>query len=188
MAITYPTSLDTFTNPTSTSLLTSPDHAQQHSDINDAVEALEAKVAIGNTVLGTYTAYTPTFANLTVGNGTSSAMFSRVNNVVNYFGYFTLGSTSAVTGSVNITLPVTADAVYGTINGIPMGDMNIFDTSASAWFKGDLFSIGSTTVARCRLWTTSGTAVVTNTNIGATAPMTWATGDQLFWNIRYEAA
>ena len=188
MAITYPTTLDVFTNPTSTSLLTSPDHAQQHSDINDAVEALEAKVAIGNTVLGTYTAYTPTFANLTVGNGTSSARYSRVNNVVNYYGYFVLGSTSAVTGVVNITLPVTANAIYAGIVGIPMGDLEMFDTSAGTWFKGELFSIASTTATRTRIWTVSGSNIINNSSPSATAPMTWATGDQFLWNITYEAA
>lgn len=47
MASTFPTSIDNFTNPTTTSLLTSPSHAGQHSDINDAVEAIET--AIGTT-------------------------------------------------------------------------------------------------------------------------------------------
>jgi hypothetical protein len=75
MAINYPTSLDSFTNPTATDLLTSPSHAQQHSDINDAMEAVQTKLAIGNTVIGTYTAYTPTFTNLTIGNGTSLPLF-----------------------------------------------------------------------------------------------------------------
>jgi hypothetical protein len=188
MAINYPTSLDTFTNPSASSLLTSPSHAQQHSDINDAVEALEAKVAIGNTVLGTYTAFTPTFANLTVGNGTSSARYSRVNNVVNYYGYFILGSTSAVTGNVNITLPITANAIYGYVNGILMGDLSMYDTSASTWYKGEVFSIGSTTVTRTRFWTTSGTKIISNSSANTTLPFTWATGDQFLWNIRYEAA
>jgi hypothetical protein len=108
--------------------------------------------------------------------------------VVNYYGYLTFGSTTSVTGIVNINLPVTANSTYGLLNGIPMGDMNIFDTSSGAWYKGDLFSIGSNAVARFRLWTTSGSNIVSNTNLGATAPMTWATGDQLFWNLRYEAA
>jgi hypothetical protein len=61
MAINYPTSLDSFTNPSASSLLTSPSHAQQHADINDAMEAVQTKLAIGNTVVGTYTAYTPTW-------------------------------------------------------------------------------------------------------------------------------
>jgi len=51
MAITYPTGLDNFTNPNSSDLLTSPSHSQQHSDINDAVEALEAYAGVtGSTV------------------------------------------------------------------------------------------------------------------------------------------
>jgi len=101
MASTYPTSLDAFTNPLAADLLTSPSHAQQHSDINDAVEALEAKVAIGNTVLGTYTSWTPTFAaGLTVGNGVGSGGYCRFNNFVHVHGTFTLGSTSSVTESL----------------------------------------------------------------------------------------
>lgn len=44
MSISFPTSLDTLTNPTSTSKRNSPSHAGQHSDANDAIEALEAKV------------------------------------------------------------------------------------------------------------------------------------------------
>jgi hypothetical protein len=188
MASTYPTSLDTFTNPLATNPLTSPSHAQQHSDINDAMEAVQTKLAIGNTVVGTYTAFTPTFANLTVGNGTSSARFSRVNNVVNYYGYFILGSTSAVTGAVNITLPVTANSIYAGINGIPMGDLEMFDTSASTWFKGELFSISSATVTRTRIWAVAGSNITNNSSPSATTPMTWATGDQFLWNITYEAA
>ena len=47
MASTYPTAIDNFSNPTATSLLTSPSHSGQHSDINDAVEAIET--AIGTT-------------------------------------------------------------------------------------------------------------------------------------------
>jgi len=46
--INYPTSLDTFINPTPTSDLTSPSHSQQHSDINDSVEALQTKVGVNN--------------------------------------------------------------------------------------------------------------------------------------------
>ena len=46
MASSFPSSLDVFTNPSSTDALDSVSvpHATQHSDLNDAVEALEAKV------------------------------------------------------------------------------------------------------------------------------------------------
>lgn len=53
MASNYPTSLDNFTNPTGTSSLTSPDHAGQHSDLNDAVEQLQAKVGVNGSAVTT---------------------------------------------------------------------------------------------------------------------------------------
>lgn len=45
MATNFPSSLDVFTNPTSTSSMSGAlSHAGQHSDVNDAIEALQAKV------------------------------------------------------------------------------------------------------------------------------------------------
>jgi hypothetical protein len=56
MAINFPTSLDTFTNPSSANTLDSPSHSVQHSDINDAVEAIEAKIGVGSSTAGSATA------------------------------------------------------------------------------------------------------------------------------------
>ena len=44
MATSYPASLDNFTNPTGSDTLASPDHAGQHANINDAVEAIETEL------------------------------------------------------------------------------------------------------------------------------------------------
>jgi hypothetical protein len=52
----FPTSLDTLTNPTSGNTLDSPSHSLQHSDANDILEALEAKVGIGTSTAGSATA------------------------------------------------------------------------------------------------------------------------------------
>lgn len=53
MAINYPTSIDTFTNPEATDTLDSPSHSTQHSNVNDAVEALEAKVGANSSTVTT---------------------------------------------------------------------------------------------------------------------------------------
>ena len=66
MASNYPGTLDVFTNPLGTQTLNSPDHAQQHGDVNDASEALQAKVGVGS---GTPTA---NVALIGSGNGTSA--------------------------------------------------------------------------------------------------------------------
>lgn len=46
--INYPTSLDDFVNPSSTDKMDSAvvPHSEQHSNLNDAVEALQAKVGV----------------------------------------------------------------------------------------------------------------------------------------------
>ena len=44
MATNFPTSIDALTNPTGASALTSPDHAGQHTDANDAIEAIEVQI------------------------------------------------------------------------------------------------------------------------------------------------
>jgi hypothetical protein len=55
VATNYPSSLDNFTNPTSTDTLDSATvpHASQHADINDAVEAIETALGanLANVVL-----------------------------------------------------------------------------------------------------------------------------------------
>lgn len=46
MATTFPTALDSLTNPLSTDSISSPSHASQHANVNDSIEALQAKVGI----------------------------------------------------------------------------------------------------------------------------------------------
>jgi hypothetical protein len=53
MATNFPTSQDSFTNPTSTNTLDSPNHADQHANVNDAVEALQAKVGVDSSAVTT---------------------------------------------------------------------------------------------------------------------------------------
>jgi hypothetical protein len=53
VATGFPTSLDALTNPVSTDVLTSPDHAEQHANANDAIEALQAKVGINSSAVTT---------------------------------------------------------------------------------------------------------------------------------------
>lgn len=53
MATSFPSGLDALTNPTSADGLNSPDHAGQHADANDAIEALEAKVGVNSSAVTT---------------------------------------------------------------------------------------------------------------------------------------
>ena len=190
MASTYPTSLDVFTNPLTTNPLTAPSHAQQHSDINDAVEALEAKVAIGATVLGTYTAYTPIWdSGITIGDGTFSSAFARVNKLVHYYGTFTFGSTTSVTGTTwFLRVPVNADATFlRAFPGFNLGMFGSYDVSATLAQYGTVsFQSANSQV---RFFTTNVASTYPQlSTISSTAPFTWAVGDLVQWNFTYRAA
>lgn len=75
MSSTFPTSQDNFINPTSANTLNSPDHAGQHSDVNDAVEAIETKVGTG--------ASTPSTGAILIGTGSGiSGWDTSPNNIV----------------------------------------------------------------------------------------------------------
>ena len=191
MASTFPTSLDTFTNPTATSLLTSPSHSLSHSDLNDAVEALEAKVAIGNTVLGTYQAWTPTAIGWTIGNGTWSAFYARVNNLVHVYGTFTFGSTSAISTALIISgLPVGIDSTMisggGSGSDFVIGECT-FQQTATNNFHGFVASNGPAQI-KLNVANASSTYVKTTYITGPTIPFTWATGDYFRFSAFYEAA
>jgi len=46
MATNFPTSLDSLTNPTASDSMETVSHSSQHTNANDAIEALQAKVGI----------------------------------------------------------------------------------------------------------------------------------------------
>jgi len=53
MAIGFPTTLDTLTNPESTDQQNDPSHSTQHANANDIVEALETKVGVDSSAVAT---------------------------------------------------------------------------------------------------------------------------------------
>ena len=96
MATNFPTSLDTFVNPTSSSAMNSPSHAGQHTDINDAVEAIQTKLGTGDHTVGVWQDFTPTFTNITVGNGTLNARYCQINKFVAWTIELVFGSTTSL--------------------------------------------------------------------------------------------
>ena len=132
--------------------------------------------------IGEYAAYTPTFTNLTVGNGTVDFRFCRVNDFVHVEGGVTFGSTTSITGAVLITLPVTGAGDTFNFQGLA----RLRDSSTGASLQGFVF-FNSPTEVSVRSALVSGTTVAT-ANLSSTSPFTWATGDTLKVNFVYEAA
>jgi hypothetical protein len=141
--------------------------------------------AAGDTILashvpGDWTTWSPTLVGLTsggsIGNATVTARYRRVHDDVDAMCDIIVGSTTSFgTGTTAISLPVAAQATVPSI----LGPAFLLDTSASARRAG--LAIINTT-SNLLLMMYDGTIV------NPTAPWTWATGDQLRFNIKYEAA
>jgi hypothetical protein len=107
MATNFPTSLDSLTNPAAGDSLSSPSHAAQHSNVNDAVEALQAKVGVdGSAVTGSLD-YKVANQGLTlvksqtIGSGVSSVTVTDAFSATfNNYRVIISGVTSSISGSV----------------------------------------------------------------------------------------
>ena len=102
MATSFPSGLDALTNPTSANGLNSPDHAGQHADANDAIEALEAKVGVNGSAVATSLDYKITnidASNLTTGTVPSARVAGAYTGVTSVG---TLGSLTVDTDTLRV--------------------------------------------------------------------------------------
>lgn len=130
--------------------------------------------------------WSPTWTNLTVGNGTVEAKYIQTGKTVICRLSIIFGGTSAMSTAPRVTLPVTAASYPGVTDDVfPIGNVNILD-SGTAYFVG-VANIASTTEVRFDVQNSGGT-YTTNANITSTAPMTWTTNDGLYATLVYEAA
>lgn len=127
-----------------------------------------------------WSSWTPTWTNLTVGNGTVNARYKQTGKTVDYELILTFGSTTSIGGNVSVTVPVTS-ATYGSFHAVGMGSAN--DGGAVVYILGHCLS--STTVGAV-FSTTTNTAAFTF--VTSTSPFTWTTGDILMLSGTYEAA
>jgi len=154
--------------------------AQKEATINAALDALDAQVG------GAWTSWSPTWTNLSVGNGTVVAKYARIGKLVHARLSLVFGSTTSVSGSVSFSLPVTRVANAGTATVSPMGLVRLFDTSAGFALEGTIVN-ASTTTGQAIVWDTSGT-YAKGAALSSTVPFTWATGDEIGAQFLYEAA
>ena len=129
---------------------------------------------------GGWTSYTPTITNLTLGNGSLSAKYALVGKTMFFAVFFTLGSTSAVGTQPTFAFPSGISAAQ-TNNG-PLGigtTSSIGGTRYSFW----VYFTGDSMVPR--VLNASGT-YLRHDAITATVPVTWATGDSIFFTGQTE--
>lgn len=118
-------------------------------------------------------AWTPTWNNLSVGNGTVTSRCNRRDGWVDAAIKLVFGSTTAVTGGVSLAGPESS-----TVDEIAISNVVIIDASTS-----------NRQLRRARV-TAGGTIIPQNDDGstligGSTVPWTWATGDTIAIAVRY---
>lgn len=139
-------------------------------DGDDAIKALAEKLDL--LMLRTWTPYTPTFVNLTLGNGTALARYWKLGRFVHTSGLITLGSTTVMnTNPVTISLPFIA----GT--ALPLGHGIAQDVSANLMLPGAAVIFDPNTFL---LRMANGSPLTVNN------PFTFAPPDTIGWSFSYE--
>jgi hypothetical protein len=131
---------------------------------------------------GTFTSFTPTWNNVTVGNGTSSGAYTTVGDFVYGYASLTLGSTSSITGNVNLVFPVTFSAPDEHFQSL----CRYSDTGTAAYG-----GLGVAVLSTNSIYLTAGTASGTylgEANVNSTVPFTWVNTDKILVNFTYRKA
>jgi hypothetical protein len=128
---------------------------------------------------GAWSSYTPTLTNITLGTGgTVTARYEQIGKLVFVQIQIILGSSgAAVTGTVAISLPVTARATLP----VYWGSGIVVDTSAGTGQRAVGILGASTTTINLVNGLTGG-------SVGTTNPFTWDNTDQFRLAFFYEAA
>ena len=137
-----------------------------------------------NTIGAVWETYTPSLSDWTLGNGTLTGRYTRINKFVNVEITFKRGSTSVTTA-------------LGPIFGLPIatrtGNLGAYswfgsaqDVSAGQQFSMSAWPINSTLIYPVTLG--SAGAYVNSFYTSSTTPFTWATDDVLYLQGIYEAA
>jgi hypothetical protein len=105
----------------------------------------------------------------------------RVNKLVYVYVEETLGSTSSVTGSISMTLPITASR----IQAIPIHRARLDDTGTAVYWAT---SAPTSASAVAVYGETANSTYVGVAIISSTVPFTWTTTDKFQLAFVYEAA
>lgn len=150
----------------------------------DNTNAFPAAASDLNNFFGAWdTSWTPTFGNVTIGNGTVTGRYVQVGKIVIYYAEFALGSTSAITGDITLTLPVTRASARGgifTAQAVDNGGQGIYSFETVP-------NTALLNVILLRAELSSGT-YGRPTAASSTVPFTWGNTDGFWSNGLYEAA
>jgi hypothetical protein len=130
-----------------------------------------------------WTDWSPSYANLTVGDGTVVARYTQIGKTIVADFTFTLGSTSAVGTGPTVSLPVNANTSNYTLGLNLVGTALMGGVTATP--RTGMVRLATGQVMEPFAQTSSGTYTQI-VGVTAAVPLTWATGDVLYMRAIYE--
>lgn len=137
----------------------------------------DANVTSAKLAMQAWASWTPTWTNLTVGNGTNASVYIQFGKTVFCYVSFTLGSTSSVGNGAYFTLPVTSKTLTANAS---LGLLTFGAYQGAAGWR-------STTTAILLCPASSGNGIL-NQNTTSSVPFSWTTGSTIIGYFMYEAA
>ena len=134
-------------------------------DMRSLGDAIDSTLGI----VQNWTSFTPSWTNLTVGNGVVSAAYSRFNKILFVRVYFDFGSTSSLTGALQMTLP--ASLTQNTASQEAIGQAEVTKTGVFATLG--LVAVNTSTTVKIQTWLSSGTYPSVR-NVEPTVPVVFA--------------
>jgi len=149
------------------------------------VTAGDIEVTAGEITGLPWSTWSPSYTNITIGNGSVTARKIQIGKIVFARFVLTFGTTTAFSGQPIVSLPVTASSTAAASTDQPIGDAQFYDDTGNR-YQGRAF-LNTTTTAVATVLSASATYAYT-TALSSTIPFTWTTNDKYSWAIRYEAA
>lgn len=128
---------------------------------------------------GPWVAYTPTYTNFTLGDGSATARYKAIGKTVHASGYILLGSTSVVGTLPRISLPLAASTANLIVPEL------IYTDAGSSFY----FGTGRVVQSAVELYTLSVAATYpTLAAVTSAVPFTWVANDEIRFSVTYQAA
>jgi hypothetical protein len=152
------------------------DETKLDTSVNASLDLADGSVQINDIIKQSYT---PTWANVTVGNGTSVGNYVVIGDFVSGEAVLTFGSTTAITGNVYVTLPITPTDTPV----LPLGVITVRDTGVRQ-AGGILHTQTNNDQGLLRIFETS-LGYARQLSVNATRPFALSTGDNILVNFYY---
>lgn len=145
---------------------------------SDAIHPNHLATGLSSTTWA-WASWTPTWTNLTIGNGTNDAKYIQIGKTVIWRLVFDFGSTTSISGNPIFSLPVTSVTVPNTSLEIGSGSLNTGSGAWNGWARW-----ASTTTSALRYWDGNNN----QGDVSATSPAAYGDSWAYLLQGRYEAA